>query len=157
MKSTNNGYNASYPANLGLFQMQNHSASNSEVIPFRVLIMDDEEMLRDVLSLSLTQMGYQPDACEDGQQALDLYRQALLEDHRPYRVVILDLTIRGGMGGMEAAELILELDSQATIVVSSGYSNDPVMTEPARFGFKGVLSKPFTLTELDHLITRVAR
>ena len=134
--------------------MPDDSASKLEDQPVRVLVMDDEEMLRDVFTLSLTQMGYHADACEEGQQAVDLYRQARLDDE-PYQVVILDLTIRGGMGGMEAARYILELDPRATIVVSSGYSNDPVMSDPARFGFKGVLSKPFTLSELDQLLKQI--
>ena len=102
--------------------------------PGRILVMDDEEPIREALSAILADFGYDPISVRNGEEAIDAYRDAISEK-RPFGVVIMDLTIRGGMGGKEAAQHILAMDPQAKMIVSSGYSNDPIMAHPEEYGF----------------------
>jgi len=104
--------------------------------PIRILVMDDEEVVREVLGAMLESMGHEVASAVDGQEVIEKYRQAW-EDNLPYGLVITDLTIPGGMGGQEAAGKILQMDAQATIIVSSGYSTDPVMARFEDYGFRG--------------------
>jgi len=119
-----------------------------------VLVMDDEPMIRDLARRILVRLGYQVQTCQCGEEAIELHRSARAEG-RPYAAIIMDLTIRGGMGGAEAAGRILADDPAACLVVSSGYSEDPVMAEPARFGFQGSLAKPYQAGEVARVLERV--
>ena len=118
--------------------------------------MDDEDFIREIAAEILQYKGYEVESCADGREAVDLYRCAR-QSNRPYASVILDLTVPGGMGGKEAATLILEIDPDAVLIVSSGYSNDPIIAYYQSFGFSGAISKPFdadTLArELERLIS----
>ena len=122
----------------------------------KVLVMDDDEQVREVALHILDSIGYEVQQASDGNEALDLYRQAM-ELEQEFDVVIVDLTIPGGMGGRETARKILEIDPQARLVVSSGYSNDPIMAEYERWGFKGVIPKPYGVKELSETIARIAK
>lgn len=122
----------------------------------RILIMDDEDIIRDIASQILELSGYEVEACGDGQEAVELFRSAL-ERATPFDVVILDLTVPGGMGGMDAAGLILESDPTAALIVTSGYSNDPVVANFRRYGFSGVVSKPFDAQGLAGEVERLMR
>ncbi|MFH7320514.1 PAS domain S-box protein [Desulfurivibrio sp. D14AmB] len=122
----------------------------------RVLVMDDEEVVRDVASQMISFLGYEVDPCCDGEEALAMYLEAMA-DGRPYDVVLMDLTIPGGMGGQEAVARLLQLDPGARVLASSGYSNDPIMAEFARYGFKGVAPKPYGIEDLADLLERVMR
>ncbi|MCK4425424.1 MAG: response regulator [Deltaproteobacteria bacterium] len=113
----------------------------------RVLIMDDEEIVRDIASGMLKHIGYEVKVAKDGAEAIALYEQAQ-ESQFPFNVVILDLTVPGGMGGKEAIEKLIELDPQAKAIVSSGYSSDPVMSNFREYGFSSVVSKPYKIEEL---------
>jgi len=120
----------------------------------RVLVMDDEP---DILSFShvvLKRLGYEAELARDGAEALRRYREAA-EGGRPFSAVIMDLTIPGGMGGKEAVKRLLELDPQARAIVSSGYSNDPVMAEFQKHGFRGVVAKPYQIHELARVLREV--
>ena len=120
----------------------------------RVLVMDDEP---DILSLShvvLKRLGYEAELARDGAEALRRYREAA-EAGKPFSAVIMDLTIPGGMGGKEAIRRLLELDPQARAIVSSGYSNDPVMAEFRKHGFRGVVAKPYQIHELARVLREV--
>ena len=118
--------------------------------------MDDEEVVREVATRMLTHAGYEVIAVEDGAGAVDAYRRSLEGDEK-IAAVILDLTVPGGMGGREAVEEILALDPAATVVVSSGYSNDPVIARYREHGFKGAVVKPYRLDEvLDVLKTVIS-
>lgn len=120
----------------------------------RVLVMDDEEIIRDVASMMLAELGCLTELCGDGGSAVELYRQTL-EQGEPYDLAILDLTVPGGMGGLEAARRIREIDPDARLLVSSGYSNDAVTVDLERYGFCGAIMKPYTLKTLADELGRV--
>jgi PAS domain S-box-containing protein len=120
----------------------------------RVLVMDDEP---DILSFShvvLKRLGYEAELARDGVEAIRRYREAA-EAGKPFSAVIMDLTIPGGMGGKEAIKRLLEFDPQARAIVSSGYSNDPVMAEFQKHGFRGVVAKPYQIHELARVLREV--
>ncbi|WP_457575049.1 PAS domain S-box protein [Desulfolithobacter sp.] len=112
-----------------------------------ILVMDDEEMIRDICNLMLTRLGYTVILAGDGQEAVDRYKEAL-ESGREISAAIMDLTVPGGMGGQEAARKILTLDPDARLIVASGYSHDTAMSRHREHGFKAAISKPFDLDEL---------
>lgn len=117
----------------------------------RVLVMDDEEILRKVAERMLLELGYEVQCAEDGLAAIELYEKALLSGN-PFDAVIMDLTIPGGLGGKETIKKLLHIDSSATAIVSSGYSNDPIMSNYEKFGFRGVVVKPYKIEELSWAI-----
>ena len=120
----------------------------------RVLVMEDEPVIRSVASEMLEQCGYEAAEADDGAQALLLYRQAK-EQSRPFAAVIMDLTIPGGMGGLEALEELLAFDPHVRAIVSSGYANDPVMANYRRYGFRGTVVKPYTLIDFSQALYHV--
>jgi CheY-like chemotaxis protein len=120
----------------------------------RVLVMDDEGMVREVALEFLGHLGFEGTAVEGGEEAVAAYRDAR-EAGRPFSAVIMDLTIPGGMGGKEAVRRLHDLDPGVRAIVSSGYSNDPVMADPARFGFRGVIAKPYRMRELREVLEGV--
>lgn len=125
----------------------------------RILLMDDEDLIREIATEILQFAGYQVESCKNGSEAVELYRAAW-ERGIPYTAVILDLTIPGAMGGKEAAGLLLKINPKALLVVSSGYSNDPVVADYRRYGFSAAVSKPFDvrglITELGRLVRQGA-
>jgi two-component system, cell cycle sensor histidine kinase and response regulator CckA len=115
-----------------------------------VLIMDDEQAIRDVAHTMLVGLGYEADTARDGREAIEKFTEAAM-NKRPFDLVIMDLTIKGGMGGVEALGHLREIDPSVRAVVSSGYSNDPIMANFREHGFVGVLIKPYgvgTMTEM---------
>ncbi|MCD6120719.1 MAG: cache domain-containing protein [Spirochaetales bacterium] len=119
-----------------------------------ILVVDDEEMIRDVTKRMLKILGYTCDFASEGREALEKYVSAKESGH-PFNAVIMDLTIRGGMGGKEAVAEIIAHDPDAAVIVSSGYSNDPVMANYVEYGFKGRITKPFKMEALKKEIERV--
>jgi CheY-like chemotaxis protein len=120
----------------------------------RLLVMDDEEMVCSVLSNSLKYLGYASDCARDGAEALQMYTRAM-EQGRSYDAVIMDLTVPGGMGGQEAVKKLLEIDPSALAIVSSGYSSHEIMAEYGRYGFAGVVVKPFRIDDLSRVLNKV--
>lgn len=120
----------------------------------RVLIMDDDPEIRQLLAELLHQEGYRTMAVADGQAAIREYRAAL-ERGEKFACLIMDLTIPGGMGGREAIGRIREIDPAAKAIVSSGYSNDPVMANFTDYGFAGRVAKPYQLEELVRVFREV--
>ncbi len=116
-----------------------------------ILVMDDEEMIRDMAAQMLEYLGYQATTCRDGAEALASYQSAL-ESGSPFAAVIMDLTIPGGMGGKEASRRILDIHPQACLIVSSGYSNDPIMSDFGNYGFAGAVAKPYVIAKLGQLL-----
>ena len=119
-----------------------------------VLLMDDEPDIRTVGGEMLQALGYTVVCARDGAGAVERYGQAQ-EAGEAFDAVILDLTIPGGMGGKEAVTKILALDPSAAVIVSSGYSNDPVMAQFRRYGFQGAVSKPYQLKDLSAVLHEV--
>lgn len=118
----------------------------------RIMLMDDEQMIRNLVKSQLTNLGHETILAIDGEQAINKY-QELQDSGKPVDLVIMDLTIPGGMGGQEAAQKLLGIDPAAKIIVASGYSNDPVMAHYRDYGFCGAVTKPFDLTELSNAIS----
>ncbi|WP_224981935.1 hybrid sensor histidine kinase/response regulator [Geomonas agri] len=120
-----------------------------------ILVMDDEEMILDYIQKVLREYGYLVDTCTNGEDAVARYQAAALKG-TPYAAVILDMTIRGGIGGKEAAQQLLGIDNQARIIVSSGYTNDLTLSEWQQHGFSGYLPKPYVAAELLKVVGRIA-
>jgi len=120
----------------------------------QILVMDDEEEIQDVLGVMLQHLGFEVDFVNEGKKALSHYAQAL-QQGSPYVATILDLTIPGGMGGKETLRHIKAMHPEATVIVSSGYSNDPVMARFEQFGFSGVISKPYNLLDLSKVLSQI--
>jgi len=116
----------------------------------RVLVMDDEEPVREALQAMLDELGYTAECAENGAEAVDLYRKRK-EEGTPFAAVILDLTIPGGVGGKEAITALLKIDPDVKAVVSSGYSTDPVMANYLEYGFSAVLTKPYLLQDMSRV------
>jgi two-component system cell cycle sensor histidine kinase/response regulator CckA len=119
-----------------------------------ILVMDDDEAIRDVLVDMLTQLGYQSQCVREGTEAIALYQQAR-DRGQPLAAVLLDLTIPGGMGGRETIAHLQVIDPQVRAIASSGYSTDPLMEHYRAYGFHGVLSKPYTVEGLEEVLQRV--
>ena len=117
----------------------------------KILVMDDEGFYRDSLKKLLESFGHKVEVAADGTETIKLYKKAK-KAVRPFNVVILDLTIRGGMGGKEVIERLLKIEPDVKAIVSSGYSNDPVLSDFRRYGFSGMVSKPFKIEELKGLL-----
>ena len=120
----------------------------------RIIVMDDDQMLRDLAKAQLRSLGHEAILAADGAEAVRLHRE-LHESGNPADLVIMDLTVPGGMGGQEAAQQILALDPEAKLIVASGYSDDPVLSEYKKYGFRAAVAKPFSLTELRQALAAV--
>ncbi len=113
--------------------------------------MDDEEAIRDVAQTMLAGLGYEADTARDGQDAIEKFTKAV-GIKRPFDLVIMDLTIKGGMGGVETLGRLREIEPSVRAVVSSGYSNDPIMADYRAHGFVGVLIKPYRIGNLAEVV-----
>jgi CheY-like chemotaxis protein len=122
----------------------------------RVLVMDDEPTVRQVAVAMLKKLGYEVEAVPDGASALRADAEARTAE-RPFSVILMDLTIPGGMGGQEAAALFRENRTPAQLIASSGYANDPVMAQYHEYHFDGVLAKPYSFAELTSVLASLAR
>ena len=120
----------------------------------KILIMDDEKLVRNVAHDILSFLGYKVEFTTNGQETLDLYRTNM-EKGTPFDIVIMDLTIPGGMGGKETIKNLLQINPQVKAIVTSGYSNDPIMANYKEYGFMGVVNKPFQVKDLGNEITQV--
>jgi CheY-like chemotaxis protein len=125
-----------------------------EALKGRALFMDDDTTIQRVAAKIFPRLGLAVDFASDGQQAVQMYRDALAAGKR-YDVVIMDLTIPGGMGGKEAITSLRAIDPAVKAIVSSGYSSDPVMADFRVHGFSGMVSKPYDITELLRTVRRV--
>jgi signal transduction histidine kinase/CheY-like chemotaxis protein len=119
-----------------------------------ILVMDDEKSVRETLSTMLKKLGCEVVCVNDGAEAIIMYKQSK-ETGKPFDVVIMDLTIPGGMGGQETIKKLLEIDPEVKAIVSSGYSNDPIMSHYQAYGFSSVIAKPYRITELSKILRDV--
>jgi signal transduction histidine kinase/ActR/RegA family two-component response regulator len=128
----------------------------STTIKGRVLLMDDEGLIRLAVAQHIKNIKYEVETAKDGTEAIELYIKAM-KSGKPFDIVIIDLTIPGGMGGKKAIQELLKIDPDVKSIVSSGYSNDPVMADFSKYGFSGVLAKPYEMYELDDVLREVMR
>ncbi len=113
----------------------------------RILVMDDEQSIRRMVDDALTQFGYEVISVEHGQAAIDVFSETL-ESGNFFDAILLDLTIPGGMGGKEAIQHLRKLDPHVKAIVTSGYSDDPIMSDFQTYGFQGILVKPYKIVDL---------
>ncbi len=122
----------------------------------RILVMDDEELVRNICGYILTRLGYEVDFASDGKEAIDIYRREA-EEGKPFNLVIMDLTIPGGLGGKEAVVKLHQIDPNAKVVVSSGYSIDPIMSDYKKYGFCGVINKPYNAKQVSEVVSNILK
>ena len=127
------------------------SATNGKA---SILVMDDEDVVRDVVGEMLKYLGYRVAFAADGAEAIEAYKKSA-ESGEPFDACIMDLTIPGGMGGKEAIRRLIELDPRVKAIVSSGYSRDPVMADHRKYGFVDVVTKPYKIQDLAEVLNRV--
>jgi two-component system, cell cycle sensor histidine kinase and response regulator CckA len=117
----------------------------------RVLVLEDDHLVRALVVRGLQTQGYEVVETTDGADTVRVYQQALAES-QPFDLVVLDLSIPNGMGGLRTMEKLKQIDPGVLAMVSSGYSDDPVMAQPAAYGFAAVLPKPYEPVELIRLV-----
>jgi len=132
----------------------NGQGSRSFGSPPRILVLEDESLIRRLIHSTLTQAGFQVDESREGREAVDAFREAGTRGEA-YDLLIMDLTIENGMGGVEAMKLIREIDPDVPAIVSSGYSDDPAMARPSEYGFSSVLPKPYPPARLVETVTQI--
>ncbi len=120
----------------------------------RILVLEDEELVSRLIKATLSQAGYEVIETRDGEQTIEAYQQAVASGD-PFNLLIMDLTIERGMGGIETMNRIKAIDPAARGIVSSGYSDDPAMSQPHDFGFADVLPKPYEPHELVSVVGKV--
>ncbi|MEA1928055.1 MAG: response regulator, partial [Candidatus Auribacterota bacterium] len=119
----------------------------------RILLMDDDETIRNVATRLLERLGYEVDSATDGREAITKYREAE-KAGTPFDIVILDLTVPGGMGGVETLEKLKEIDPGVKAIVSSGYSTESEFSEYEKFGFRDAIAKPYRMSDLSMVLHR---
>ncbi|MBX7210966.1 MAG: response regulator [Verrucomicrobiaceae bacterium] len=120
----------------------------------RILVLEDDPLVRSLITRNLTSQGFDVGESAEGSETVRLYQEAMHEG-RPYDLVVLDLSIPNGMGGVRAMEKLRSFDPNVLAIVSSGYSDDPVMAKPAAYGFAAVLPKPYEPVDLLRLVKNV--
>jgi PAS domain S-box-containing protein len=135
-------------------QQQESLAENKASLQMKILIMDDEEIVRDVAKKMLVKLGYEVAQAANGEEVMKLYQESM-NSEMPFDLVIMDLTIPGEMGGKEAVQKILKVKPDAKVMVSSGYSNDPIMANFKDYGFCAAITKPYHLQELSKVIGHI--
>jgi PAS domain S-box-containing protein len=128
--------------------------SSPETNKAKIIVMDDEAPVREIAMLMLRNLGHEALAAKDGNEAIKLYNEQK-KSGKAVDVIIMDLTIPGGMGGKEAVQELLKVSPDAKVVVASGYANDPAMVHYKQYGFKAAICKPFLLDELRNTIKNV--
>jgi two-component system cell cycle sensor histidine kinase/response regulator CckA len=120
----------------------------------KILVMDDEQSLREIMAHTLTQIGYTAELAKDGEEAVALYEEARNSGH-PFAAVMLDLTVRGGMGGGEAVRVLRQRDPSVRAVLMTGYNQDVTLRDHSEHGFNAALAKPFSVENLRATLSEV--
>jgi PAS domain S-box-containing protein len=128
--------------------------NSSTNIKGKILVLDDDILIRELIDTVLRNFGYEVVAVSDGTEVIENYKSAQNSDS-PFNAVIMDLTIPGGMGAKEAINILTQLDPDVKAIVSSGYFNDPVVNDFTKYGFKGAITKPYGIKELRAVLNSV--
>jgi CheY-like chemotaxis protein len=120
----------------------------------KILVLEDQKAILKMLQRMLGKMGYETICAEDGDQVLGMYKKSQ-DSGDPIDLVILDLTIPGGKGGVETMKELLTLDPEVKAVVSSGYFDDPIMANFRQYGFVGVIPKPYNMSQLAQVLSDI--
>ena len=115
----------------------------------KILVVEDDQQVARQIETSLKNAGYVVEVVHDGEEGL------YLGSHESFDAVILDLTVPGGMGGKEAIKKLMGMDSRVKAIVSSGYSQDPIMSNPEKYGFAGVVTKPYRIQEISEALCKI--
>ena len=135
-------------------QTEIEETSEVQHLSGRILVMDDEAMICELVAAILEVIGLEVETALDGEKAIDMYKKSMKEGF-PFDAVIMDLTIPGGLGGKDAILNLLKIDPEVKCIVSSGYANDPIMANYSEYGFKGVVAKPYTPEKLQKALGKV--
>ncbi|MCE0522135.1 MAG: response regulator [Methylacidiphilales bacterium] len=138
----------------GLPKLTHTSAMPTPAHKRRILLMDDEQMILDIVSRMLSHLGYEVTTCTDGAQAIAAFAKSKSHSE-PFDVVMMDLVIPNGVGGQDAVHTIKKIDPSAKVIASSGHLDHPVMKEHKKFGFNATLEKPYKLEKLRQVIEAV--
>jgi DNA-binding NtrC family response regulator len=120
----------------------------------RILLMDDEDMIRNITGLMLMRLGYDSEVSQEGSEAILIYQQAM-NSTCPFDAVILDLNVTAGLGGLDTIKALKAIDPQVKAIISSGFSNDPVMMRFKEYGFQGTLPKPYKMEDIKEELHKV--
>ena len=120
----------------------------------KILFMDDQPYIRHMIAKMLPYLGYEVEFAKNGAEAIEIYKRTK-ESGQPFDAVILDLTVPGEMGGEHVLQKLLKIDPDVKAIISSGYSNKPIILEYERYGFSGAVTKPYTIGELGNILFRV--
>lgn len=143
------------PAEKGSVGQQERAHGDSGRSTHSILLMDDEDLVREAAASMLSHLHWQVELARNGEEALSLYQQAMAKGE-PFAFVILDLTIVGGMGGLEALSGLRQIDPNVRAIVSSGYTEDPAMADFEGHGFCAAIAKPYSLDSLKALLAQLA-
>ncbi|MFW5771548.1 MAG: hybrid sensor histidine kinase/response regulator, partial [Spirochaetota bacterium] len=145
------------PARQPAVRTEKHYPEDSNSIidfPAKILVVDDEQMIREIASKMLEEAGCQVETAADGKEAIEKYKESMYSENH-FDLVIMDLTIPGGMGGEEAIKKLLELDPNAKAIVSSGYSHGALQSRYTEYGFAGMVSKPYSMESLLKVVRQI--
>ncbi|MCD4774528.1 MAG: PAS domain S-box protein [Candidatus Aegiribacteria sp.] len=134
--------------------LETHESGPAKLSGGKILVMDDQEMVRKTATSMLKKLGYQVDSAINGSETIEKYTRGM-DTMEPYNAVILDLTIPGGMGGIDTMQELLKIDPDVTAIVSSGYSTAPVMADYTSYGFSGVMIKPYSISQISDLMRNI--
>ena len=135
-------------------QTKGSPAENKTSTRAKILVMDDEKMVRTLAKKMLVKLGHEVVLATDGEEAVKLY-QLSMTSGKPFELAIMDLTIPGGMGGKEAVQEVLNIDPNTKVIVSSGYSTDSIMANYKDYGFDAAIVKPYSTQELSKVISQL--
>lgn len=119
----------------------------------RVLLMEDEDIIRKTISRLLVKLGYEVESARNGEETLEIYKKAL-DTRNVFDVIIMDLTIKEGMGGIETIQKLLEMAPEVKVILSSGHFNDEIMVNYRQYGFYDVITKPYEIEDLCDVLDR---
>jgi len=143
-----------FPASSAKLRPQTEKEGEQTLPGGRVLIMDDDELVQEILSNMLTHLGFEVSIAADGREALQRFKRAK-QANTPFLFIIMDITIPGGMGGKETIKRLRRINKEIPVLASSGYSNDPIMSQFKRYGFNGAIEKPYELGALRHILEKL--